>query len=284
MSGTLRRSVAWLARKLGLSRNWFYKSRRARVRREVCEDLVVTFVREERADNPRAGTRKVLVAIRPRLEKAGIALGRDGLNAILAKNGMLVERRRRFTCRTTQQDPSLAPSPNLVKGLKITAPDQAVCADITYIYTDEGFLFLSLVMDMFVRDIVGFDVADALTADGPLRALGMAARTLPPGARPIHHSDRGCQYASHAFRDELDRLGWASSMTEKLHCYENAMAERLNGILKGEYFLDRRFRTKEEAIRAVRDVIRIYNTRRLHEKLGYMTPAAFRAKLSARVA
>ena len=284
MSGTLRRGVAWIARKLRLSRNWFYKSHRARVRREVCEDLVVEFAREERADNPRAGTRKVLAAIRPRLGKAGISLGRDGLHAILSRNGMLVERRKRPTCRTTWQDPALEPSPNLVKDMEITAPNQAVCADITYIYTDEGFLFLSLAMDMFARDIVGFDISDSLTADGPVRALRMAARTLPPGARPVHHSDRGCQYASRAFRDELERLGWTGSMTEVLHCYENAMAERLNGILKGEYFLDRGFRTKGEAAKAVRDTIRIYNTRRLHGKLGYMTPAAFRAKLSGSVA
>ena len=92
------------------------------------------------------------------------------------------------------------------------------------------------------------------------------------------HSDRGCQYGSHEYRETLERLGWLSSMTEELHCYENGMAERLNGILKHEYFLDAHFKTKKEAIRAVEEAVRIYNTRRLHEKCGYKTPAAFRAE------
>ena len=92
------------------------------------------------------------------------------------------------------------------------------------------------------------------------------------------HSDKGCQYGSRKYLEELAALGWLSSMIEELHCYENAMAERLNGILKGEYYLDCCFRTKAESISAVKRVIEIYNARRLHEKLGYKTPAAYRRK------
>jgi transposase InsO family protein len=159
-----------------------------------------------------------------------------------------------------------------------------VCSDITYIYTEEGFLFLSLMMDMFVRDIVGWAVCDSLKAEGPLAALEMASRALKPGAKPVAHSDRGCQYASHAYREALEKLGWRSSMTEELHCYENAMAERLNGILKYEYFLNTHFKTKKEAIKAIKEAIRIYNTRRLHEKCGFKTPAAFREETMKKVA
>ena len=273
------RSVSGVCRRFGVSRAAFYKCRKARARREVNEGLVLALVRQEREVNPCAGTRKLLVAIRPELKRAGFDIGRNRLGELLKREGLLVERRRVFRCRTTKQDPSLVPSPNLVRDMKVDRPDQALCSDITYVYTEEGFLYLSLMEDMFARDIVGYAIGDTLeTEDGPLKALRMAAKTVGPGKDVVAHSDRGCQYASHAYREALDELGWKSSMTEELHCYENAMAERLNGILKGEYFLDRRFRTKAEARKAVEEAIWVYNHRRLHEKLGYKTPAAFRAE------
>ena len=241
-------------------------------------------MREERKTNPLAGTRKVLAAIRQELREAGFDIGRNRLGELLRRSGMLVERRKTFRCRTTRQDPSLAPSPNLVRDMEINAPNEALCSDITYIYTDEGFLYLSLVMDMFVREIVGYAITETLEALGPLEALKMASKAIGKLAGVVAHSDRGCQYASRAYRELLESLGWQSSMTEELHCYENAMAERLNGILKGEYFLDRRFKTKAEARQAIEEAIRIYNTRRLHEKLGYRTPAQFRAEWDRRAA
>ena len=274
-----KRSVRAICRRFGISRAAFYKGKTARARKEVNEGLILALVRQERAVNPCAGTRKLLAAIRPELNRAGSGIGRNRLGELLKREGLLVERRRVFRCRTTKQDPSLVPSPNLVKGMALTAPDQALCSDITYIHTEEGFLFLSLMEDMFAKDIVGYAVSDTLeTEDGPLRALRMAAKAVGAGKGVVAHSDRGCQYASHAYRKMLDAIGWKSSMTEELHCYENAMAERLNGILKGEYFLDRHFKTKAEARAAIEEAIWIYNHRRLHEKLGYKTPAAFRAE------
>lgn len=270
------RSVTAICRYFEISRQAFYKNQITRTHRKVNEELIVNLVSQERAINPRAGTKKLLYAIRPELESAGIKIGRNRLGALLKRRGLLVEPRKRFHCRTTKQDPSLMPSKNLVKDLKISAPSQAVCADITYIYTDEGFIYLSLVMDMFARDIVGYAISDTLeTEPGPLKALEMAAKTLDC-SNVIAHSDRGCQYASHAYRELLKALGWQSSMTEELHCYENAMAERLNGILKGEYFLDQYFKTKTDAIKAITQTIMIYNTRRLHENLNYLTPMEFR--------
>ena len=274
-----KRSVRAICRRFGISRAAFYKGRKARARKDVDEGLVLALVRQERAVNPCAGTRKLLVAIRPELNKAGFDIGRNRLGELLKREGLLVEPRRVFRCRTTKQDPSLVPSPNLVKDMALVAPDQALCSDITYVYTEEGFLYLSLMEDMFARDIVGYAISDTLeTEDGPLKALRMAARTVGAGKEVVAHSDRGCQYGSHAYREMLDALGWKSSMTEELHCYENAMAERLNGILKCEYFLDRHFKTKVEARKAIEEAIWIYNHRRLHEKLGYKTPAAFRAE------
>ena len=234
-----KRSVRAICRRFGVSRQAFYKAAKARSRKEVNEGLILALVRQEREVNPCAGTRKLLVAIRPALREAGFDIGRNRLGELLKREGLLVEPRRVFRCRTTRQDPSLVPSPNLVRGMTIAAPDQALCSDITYIYTEEGFLFLSLMADMFVRDIVGWAVSDTLeTEDGPLKALKMAAKSVGPGKEVVSHSDRGCQYGSRAYRELLEALGWKSSMTEELHCYENAMAERLNGILKCEYFLD----------------------------------------------
>jgi transposase InsO family protein len=273
-----KRSVRAICRRFGISRQAFYKEEKARSRKGVNEGLILALVRQEREVNPCAGTKKVLAAIRPELQKAGFDIGRNRLGALLKRSGLLVERRKVFHCRTTKQDPSLVPSPNLVKDMTIDRPDQALCSDITYIYTEEGFLYLSLVMDMFANGIVGWALSDTLeTEAGPLKALKMAAKTVGPGKDVVAHSDRGCQYGSHAYRDLLDALGWKSSMTEELHCYENGMAERLNGILKGECFLDRHFKTKAEARKAIEEAIWIYNHRRLHEKLGYKTPAAFRA-------
>ena len=274
-----KRSVRAICRRFEISRAAFYKAAKARSRREVNEGLILALVRQEREVNPCAGTKKVLAAIRPELQKAGFDIGRNRLGALLRREGLLVERRKVFRCRTTKQDPSLVPSPNLVKDMTIDRPDQAVCSDITYIYTEEGFLYLSLVMDMFAKDIVGWALSDTLeTETGPLKALKMAAKTVGPGKDVVAHSDRGCQYGAWLYRELLKALGWRSSMTEELHCYENGMAERLNGILKGEYFLDRRFKTKAEARKAVEEAIWIYNHRRLHEKLNYKTPAAFRAE------
>ena len=275
----MKRSVRAICCRFGISRAAFYKATKARSRKEINEELILALVRQEREVNPCAGTKKVLIAIRPELKKVGIDIGRNRLGELLKRNGMLIEPRKVFHCRTTKQDPSLIPSSNLVKKMEITAPDQALCSDITYIYTEEGFVYLSLVMDMFAKDIVGWAMSDMLeTESGPLAALKMAAKTVGAGKEVVAHSDRGCQYGSHAYRAMLDDLGWKSSMTEELHCYENGMAERLNGILKGEYFLDRHFKTKADARKAVKDAIWIYNHRRLHEKLNYKTPAGFRAE------
>ena len=274
-----KRSVCAICRRFRISRAAFYKAAKTRSRKEVNEELILALVRQEREVNPCAGTRKVLVAIRPKLKKAEIDIGRNRLGELLKRNGLLVEPRKVFRCRTTKQDPSLIPSSNLVKNMEITAPDQALCSDITYIYTEEGFIYLSLVMDMFAKDIVGWAMSDTLeTESGPLEALKMAAKVVGYGKEVVAHSDRGCQYGSHVYRALLDVLGWKSSMTEELHCYENGMAERLNGILKGEYFLDRHFKTKADARKAIKEAIWIYNHRRLHEKLNYKTPVAFRAE------
>lgn len=262
----------------------YYKGRKARVHLANRDDFILLLARRERLINPMAGCKKVLYAIRPGMAESGVSMGLNRFYKLMKANGMLIKKRKKYSCTTTKQDKSLIPSPNRVKDMEINAPDQALCSDITYIYTEEGFLFLSLMMDMYAHDIVGWAVCDSLKTEGPLAALKMASRTLRPEAKPVAHSDRGCQYSSHEYRKALDKLGWQSSMTEERHCYENAMAERLNGILKYEYFLNRHFKTKKEATKAIEEAIRVYNTRRLHEKCGYKTPSTFREEAMQKVA
>jgi transposase InsO family protein len=160
----------------------------------------------------------------------------------------------------------------LLKDISLTAPNQALVSDITYIRTDEGFMYLALVMDAYSRAIVGYNCSDSLESEGALRALSMALRKLPFGSNAIHHSDRGCQYCSGAYINKLKRKGVRVSMTEVNHCYENSQAERLNGILKAEYGLGGRFLRKSDAVRAVSEAVRLYNYRRPHQSIGYRFP------------
>ena len=264
-------SISALVVKLGMSRQNFYKERVVRLRAEVDADFVVQLVRGERSLQPRLGVRKLFKILAPVLENEGIKLGRDRFFVILREKGLLVPPLPKSP-RTTRFEPCLPVFCNLVVGLVLTGPNQAWAADITYIRTDEGFLYLSLITDMWSRKIVGFHVGDSLETEGALSALAIALASLRGGEKPVHHSDRGCQYASHLYVGKLTEAGLQISMTEELHCYENAMAERVNGILKQEYYIGSCFRNKNQAKAAVKEAVYLYNTRRPHKSLDYETP------------
>jgi len=267
----LNTSISALTEKLGMSRQNFYKLRSARLRAEVDAELVEQLVRGERALQPRLGGRKLFKILFPVLKNEGIKLGRDRFFDILREKELLVPPLPKSP-GTTRFEPSLPVFHNLVSGLVLTGPNQAWAADITYIRTDEGFLYLSLITDMWSRKIVGFHVGDSLEAEAALKALEMALASLSCGEKPVHHSDRGCQYASRLYVGKLQEAELQISMTEELHCYENAMAERVNGILKQEYYLGCSFRNKDQAKTAVKQAVYLYNTRRPHMSLDYQTP------------
>jgi transposase InsO family protein len=264
-------SISALALKLGMSRQNYYKRRAARRREAVDAELVEQLVRGERSLQPRLGGRKLFKIFAPVLEKEGVKLGRDRFFDVLREKGLLVPPLPKSP-RTTRFEPCLPVFRNLVAGLELTGPNQAWAADITYVRTDEGFLYLSLITDMWSRKIVGFHVAASLEAEGALFALAMALASLSPGSKPVHHSDRGCQYASHLYVGTLRQAGLQISMTEELHCYENAMAERVNGILKQEYYIGSCFKNKKQAEAAVKEAVFLYNTRCPHMSLDYKTP------------
>jgi transposase InsO family protein len=264
-------SISALAEKLGMSRQNFYKRRSVRRRAEADACLVEQLVQRERALQPRLGGRKVFKILAPLLEHEGVKLGRDRFFAVLREKGLLVSPLPKSP-GTTRFEPSLPVFHNLAAGLALTGPNQAWAADITYVRTDEGFLYLSLITDLWSRKIVGFHVGDSLETEGALAALAMALASLRCGEKPVHHSDRGCQYASHRYVGKLREAGLPISMTEALHCYENAMAERVNGILKQEYYLGFCFRNKNQAKEAVKEAVSLYNTKRPHMSLDYETP------------
>jgi transposase InsO family protein len=254
-----------------MSRQNFYQQRRQRARREVDEGLIVELVVRERAVQPRLGGRKLLHVLRADLWEGGVRIGRDRFFEVLGDHALLIHRKAR-SARTTDSRHPMRVYENLLARLTLSGPHQAWVSDITYLRTDQGFVYLCLVMDAFSRAIVGFDCSDTLEREGALRALGQALRQLPGGHAAIHHSDRGSQYCCGEYVEKLRKAGVRISMTEANHCYENARAERLNGILKQEYGLDACFAGKAEARRAVQEAVLLYNHRRPHQSLNYATP------------
>lgn len=265
-------SISALCARVGMSRQNYYAARRLRTRREIDEDMIMELVRNERRLQPRIGGRKLLYMLQAEMADAGVSVGRDRFFELLAIHNMLVVPKRARP-RTTNSRHSLPVFHNLLAGMELTAPNQAWVSDLTYIRTDEGFLYAALITDAYSRKIVGAHIGDHLEAEGCLEALRIALGDLPAGHHPIHHSDRGTQYCCHAYVDCLRAHGLGISMTEVMHCYENAKAERVNGILKGEYELDQKFRTKAQAIRAFEEAVWLYNYRRPHTKLNYRVPA-----------
>lgn len=275
MSGP-RWSIKALCGKLGMSRQNYYAARQRRQREEVDAMFVAELVKAERRVQPRLGARKLRVVLRERMAEAGVELGRDRFFEVLRKEDLLLDPLPRSP-RTTNSLHSLPVFRNLLKDMALTGPDQAWVADLTYIRTDEGFLYAAILTDAWSRKIVGFHIGESLEAEGCLEALRVALRELSDGRHPLHHSDRGCQYCCHLYVGLCREAGMAVSMTEELHCYENAKAERVNGILKQEYGMGGTFRTKALAKEAFEQAVHLYNHRRPHQALGYRIPAQVHA-------
>ncbi len=257
---------AWV----GVTRQAAYQHRQRWSKREAEEEAIVAQVQKIRQRHPRMGTRKLQQQLQPWLKAHGLTIGRDGLFALLRGRGLLLKPPRRRQ-RTTW--PGQWRCRNLLAEATITRPNQAWVSDITYVETEEGFRYLSLVTDVYSRRIMGYDLSDSLAVEGTIRALRQAIRQAKHQVQDvIHHSDHGIQYTCHAFREQLEKRGMQSSMGEVGNCYDNALAERVNGILKLEYGLDRLFVSAKQANRAVREAVWLYNYDRPHLALKFQKP------------
>ena len=223
---------------------------------------------------PRIGTRKLHYMLTDTLQKHDISIGRDKLFDLLEDYGLLIRRRKRKRINTTDSNHPFRKYPNLIRELEVLRPNHLWVSDITYISLADRFCYLSLVTDAYSRMIVGYCLYPTLKKEGPLEALNMALSKLDKGqpANLIHHSDRGLQYCCSDYITLLENNAMVISMTEKGDPYENAIAERVNGILKDEFGLDRDFDNFEQALAVTISSIAIYNGQRPHMSCNNLTP------------
>jgi len=255
----------------GKTRQAYYKRKKESYKESLNEDLVLTVVRKIRETQRRTGGRKLIGMVRERVPAEQL-MGRDEFFNLLRRYGLLV-RKRKFRAVTTNSFHWLHKYPNIIKGLSPERPNHIWVSDITYIKTEEGFLYLYLITDAYSRKIIGWQLSDNLGSDNAILALYMAISQLPAKCDEIiHHSDRGIQYCSLKYVKLLEVHGIKISMTENGDPYENAIAERVNGILKTEWLYDMNLNNYSEAKAAVDEVIRIYNSERPHSSIEMFTP------------
>jgi len=255
----------------GKTRQAYYKQKKETYKENINEDLVLTLVRKIRETQKRTGGRKLLEMVKERVKQDQL-MGRDAFFDLLRSHGLHV-RKRKFRAVTTNSFHWLHKYPNLIKGLSPERPNHLWVSDITYINTDNGFLYLYLVTDAYSRKIIGWHLSDNLGSDNAILALFMAISQLPVNCTEIiHHSDRGIQYCSLKYVKILQAHGIKISMTENGDPYENAIAERVNGILKTEWLYDMNLHDYTESREAIEQIIRIYNTERLHSSIEMLTP------------
>lgn len=210
------------------------------------------------------------------LKKEGIACGRNRVARLMRENGIAAKTKRKYKA-TTNSKHNYPVAENLVnQNFTVNQPNQVWVADITYIATDEGWLYLAAVEDLFQRKIVGWAMDSTMTRQLVLDALKQAVWRYQPLAGLIHHSDRGSQYASHEYQKALKDYKMIGSMSRKGNCYDNACMESFFGTLKRELIYGTRFRTRAEARQAIFEYIEVfYNRIRLHSALGYMSPVEY---------
>jgi putative transposase len=260
-------SIDQICRHFGKSRQAFYKNVKSVISKMLEGEMVIQQVQRIRKSQPRVGGRK----LKRMLFSLGILIGRDELFTILRKNNLLVRIRRNYR-RTTSSSHRFRKYNNLIKDLQVSEPNQVFVSDITYLDTKDGFCYLALVTDLYSRKIVGWDVSESLSIEGCQRALRMALKEVKNPEKLIHHSDRGFQYCNPRYVQILETIGSRISMTEECHVYENAIAERVNGILKNEFLLGEKLQSFAHARAMTAQSVGIYNQQRLHTSIGYKTP------------
>jgi transposase InsO family protein len=236
------------------------------------EVFILKQAKSLREEHKRMGAEKLLYLLSSVLAEHGIKYGRDKFYNLLGEHGLLVKRRRKGS-RTTNSNHFYRRYPNLVRDIELTTSNRLWVSDITYLRTQLGFVYLSLITDAYSKKIVGWCLWPDLTSEGALNALKMAVETETPKQGLIHHSDRGIQYCCNDYVNYLKGCRIEISMTENGDPYENAIAERVNGILKDEYGLEATFPDYLSASEAVKSAVYKYNNRRPHASCDFLFPA-----------
>jgi len=248
----------------------YYRAKKSRLRKQNLAQQVINLVREIRMRMPRLGTRKLYYVLEDALKK--IKVGRDKLFRILKANHLLITPKKTYHI-TTDSHHRFRKHKNIVCNLKISKPEQVWVSDITYVGKRENPSYLALITDAYSKKIVGFNISNSLIVQGSLLALDMALKNRIYKEQPlIHHSDRGLQYCSNDYQNLLDKNGIKASMTEKYDPYENAVAERINGILKQEFNIAKDEGNLEIKKQIIRESIQIYNQERPHLSNHMLTP------------
>jgi len=219
---------------------------------------------------PRLGTRKLYYLLSDEFDAVGVKIGRDGLFSCLRQERLLIKPRKNYT-KTTNSKHWLRKYLNLYQDKVFTEPERCFVSDITYVKSLEGTHYLSLVTDAFSRKIMGHHLSKDMSSENVVKALQKATHNRSTKQETIHHSDRGLQYCSEVYQKELRKNKIIPSMTDGYDCYQNALAERVNGILKDEFLLYK-CNTFDELDKLINESIQTYNSERPHLSLGYLTP------------
>jgi putative transposase len=264
-------SITSVSRQLGYSKQAYYKSKTNRQKKSCYHKMAKQKVVAIRKQLPRLGTRKLYHLLAEDFKKEHIAVGRDKLFSILRQEQLLIVKKKRFA-KTTDSRHWMPKYPNLIKGLQPMRSEQIWVADITWLNINNDYCYLHLITDAYSKKIMGYEVSDNLAAVNTIKALQMALNNRKYTTSLIHHSDRGLQYCSAGYTKLLNDSKVAISMTQDGSPYDNAIAERVNGILKDEFGLDDIFENMEQAKKETKQSIDLYNSLRPHLSNDMLTP------------
>lgn len=253
------------------SRQAYYKCKYRTIQQNQVEEQVIQMVKDARHEQYRMGTRKVYLDIKVKLEQKGIKFGRDKLFKLLKDRDLLIKPKKNYTV-TTDSKHHLRKHKNLIKDKVIDKPEQVFVSDITYIKILNKNAYLFLITDAYSKKIMGWSLNYSMNTQDALVAIKKAVKLKSYNRSTIHHSDRGLQYCANEYIKYLAKKNITPSMTEDQHVYENAIAERVNGILKQEFDIGSGFYDLKEAQTEIKKAINIYNNKRRHMSLGYLTP------------
>jgi putative transposase len=264
--------VRWIYQSIGISKQAYSQRLKADLIRDLEKEKVIAWVIEYRKKLPKTGTCKLYEHLTPNLKENEIKMGRSALNDLLRNRGMLVKKTKRFHI-TTDSKHFYYKSPNLLTNKEITHSEQVFVSDITYVKTDEGHAYLALVTDAYSRKIMGWSLENNMKVSMVKDALAMAHKNcIFKHENIIHHSDRGIQYCCPDYTQFTESKGFILSTTQKYDPYENAIAERINGILKYEFGLKNTLKSVELAKKMTAQAVTLYNNERMHWSLDFKKP------------